>query len=76
MIALLLAATLAAAPAPVAPADAHKDHAQHQGMAKDEGCKMECCKDKKMPCCADKAAAAKPADAPAAEGHGAHNHDH
>ena len=73
MIQLLLAAALAAAPAPAA--DPHKDHAQHEG-AKAE-CKMDCCKgDKPMPCCAKMKEAAKTADAPASEGHGAHEHDH
>ena len=34
---------------------------------------MDCCKDKKMPCCEEKKGSA---EAPAAEGHGAHEHDH
>jgi hypothetical protein len=84
MINLLLAAALAAAPA-IAPATApqHKDHAGHHEGMKHEGMKhdgpccpkdgkpMDCCKDKPMPCCEK-----KKAEAPAAEGHGAHEHDH
>lgn len=74
MIHLFLAAALAAAPAPVAvPAQDHADH--HKGMEAE--CKMECCKgDKPMPCCEKMKAAKKTAEAPAAEGHGAHEHDH
>jgi hypothetical protein len=72
MIHLLFAAALAAAPAPAA--DPHKDHAAHEGMK--HGCKMDCCKgDKPMPCC-DMKAADKKADAPAADTHGGHEHDH
>ena len=77
MIHLILAAALAVAPAP-APAPA-KDHAgHHEGMKHDGPCcptdgkPMDCCKDKKMPCCEKQAEA----PAPAAEGHGAHEHDH
>jgi hypothetical protein len=66
MIDLILAAALVAAPAP-APQTAEP--------AKSEApCDMPCCKGKKMPCC-DKMAEKK-ADAPAAESHGAHEHDH
>ena len=77
MIHLLLAAALAVAPAP-APAPA-QDHASHEGMKHDGPCcpkdgkPMDCCKDKPMPCCEQKKAEAA---APAAEGHGAHEHDH
>lgn len=73
MIHLLLAAALAAAPAP-APAPAqHQDHAQHEGMKDEAGCKMDCCKgDKPMPCCEKM----KKAEAPSAEQHGAHEHAH
>ena len=84
MIHLLLAAALAVAPAPV-PQDAHKGHAGHHEGMKHEGMKhegpccpkdgkpMDCCKDKPMPCCEKKKDAA---EAPASEGHGAHEHDH
>ena len=73
MIHLFLAAALAVASAPVAaPA---QDHADHKGM--DAECKMDCCKGgKPMPCCEKMKAAKKTAEAPASEGHGAHEHDH
>jgi hypothetical protein len=51
---------------------------KHEGMKHDGPCcpkdgkPMDCCKDKPMPCCQKKAEA----KAPAAEGHGAHEHDH
>ena len=76
MIQLLLAAALAAAPAPAPAADPHKDHAAHEGMKHESGCKMDCCKgDKPMPCC-EKMHGQKKAEAPEAEGHGGHEHDH
>ena len=78
MIHLLLAAALAVAPATAsAPAQEHAGH--HQGMKHDGPCcpkdgkPMDCCKDKKMPCCEEKKGNA---EAPAAENHGAHEHDH
>jgi hypothetical protein len=77
MIHLFLAAALAVAPASApAPAQDHAGH--HQGMKHEEPCcpkdkPMDCCKDKPMPCCEKKKAEAQ---APAAEGHGAHEHDH
>lgn len=75
MIHLFLAAALAVAPAP-APAPAHQGHADHGG-GKEAECKMECCKgDKPMACCEKMKAASKTAEAPPAEGHGAHEHDH
>nr|WP_314443955.1 hypothetical protein [uncultured Sphingomonas sp.] len=74
MIHFFLAAALTVAPAP-APTPS-QDHADHHGSKQAE-CKMECCKgDKPMPCCEKMKAAGKTADAPAAEGHGAHEHDH
>lgn len=76
ILSLLTAVALAAAPAPAAApaADAHKDHAQHQGMKHGGECKMDCCKgDKPMPCCEKMKAKV---EAPAAEGHGGHEHDH
>jgi hypothetical protein len=82
MINLLLAAALAVAPASTpAPAQNHAGHHEgmkHEGMKHDGPCcpkdgkPMDCCKDKPMPCCQKKAEA----KAPAAEGHGAHEHDH
>jgi len=88
MLNLIVAALLGIAPAPV-PAGEHKGHSgQHDGMKhgqmKHEGpcCPpdkmMDCCKDKPMPCCvkATQSAAPKPAQAPAAEGAGGHDHDH
>jgi hypothetical protein len=68
MLTLLIAATIAAAPAiqpPAQKAEAPKAEAP---------CDMPCCKGKKMPCC-DKMADKK-AEAPAEGGHGAHEHDH
>jgi len=51
---LFTAALAAAAPAQAAaPADAHKDHAQH-GQMDHEGHDMPCCKDGKADCCKDK----------------------
>lgn len=73
---LFAAAALSAAPAIQPPAaDPHKDHAAHQGEAKKASCDMPCCKDKPMPCC-EKMHSQKKAAAPAADGHGAHEHDH
>ena len=73
MLQLIFAALIAAAPAPAPAADPHKDHAAHEGMKHESGCKMECCKgDKPMPCCEKM----KQAEAPAAEQHGAHEHAH
>jgi hypothetical protein len=79
MIHLLLAAALAVAPAAApAPAPAPSNHAgHHEGMKHDGPCcpkdgkPMDCCKDKPMPCCEK-----KKVEAPAAKGHGAHEHDH
>jgi hypothetical protein len=77
MIHLFLAAALAAAPAPVkAPAEAdhagHHDGMKHEGpCCPQDGKPMDCCKDKPMPCCEK-----KKSEAPAAEGHGAHEHNH
>ncbi|GAA4019514.1 hypothetical protein GCM10022280_19220 [Sphingomonas swuensis] len=76
MIQLILAALIAAAPAPPAPAP-KTDHAgHHEGMKHEGPCcpkdgkPMDCCKDKPMPCCEKKAETKAPADA------GAHNHAH
>ncbi|WP_300975052.1 hypothetical protein [Sphingomonas sp. LHG3406-1] len=77
MIALMTSVLLAASAPAIAPApaaDAHKDHAKHQGMKHEGECTMDCCKgDKPMPCCEKMKAKA---EAPAAEGHGGHEHDH
>jgi hypothetical protein len=77
MLTILAATALAAAPAPKPAADPHAAHrTTTAGAAKAEaGCDMPCCKGKPMPCCA-KMMENKPAETPAADGHGGHEHDH
>jgi hypothetical protein len=68
MLTLLTAAAIATAPAPQPAPAAEAPKAEAP-------CDMPCCKDKPMPCC-EKMHGQKKAEAPEAEGHGGHEHDH